>query len=75
MIHAKLLGHSEFIVHSGLQFGGFPKNCGKHEHDGEPPMFLHCALGPQGDGTQGSLTGSMTGIGGGAKINNNSFCQ
>lgn len=25
LIHALLLGQSEFIVHSGLQFGGDPK--------------------------------------------------
>lgn len=37
LIHATLLGQSEFIVHSGRQFGGEPTYDGKHVHEGEPP--------------------------------------
>lgn len=52
-MQAKLLIHSELIVHSGLQFGGLLMYPTKQEHDGEPPMSWHCELGPHGDGTQG----------------------
>lgn len=52
-MHAKLLGHSLLLIHSGLQFGGAPVNSGKQEQDGESPITLHCELGPQGDGWQG----------------------
>lgn len=50
------LGHSEFMVHSGLQFGGCPIYVSKHVHAGVLPMFLHCEKRPQGDGTQGSFS-------------------
>lgn len=36
---ARLLKHSEFIVHSGRQLGGEPISFGKHAHEGKPPMF------------------------------------
>lgn len=67
-MQARLLEHSWLIVHSGRQFGGFPKKVGKHLHTGEPPTFVHSALAPQGDGTQGSRSTTTTGSGGGAKI-------
>lgn len=61
-MQAKLLGHSEFIVHSGLQFGGLPMKLGKQEHEGEPPISLHSLFGPHGEGTHGLvMIGSCTG--------------
>lgn len=62
--HAKLLGHSELITHSGRQFGGLPTKFGRQEHEGYPSEFLHWELGPQGEGLQGFTT--TTGVGGGA---------
>lgn len=43
------------MVHSGLQLGGVPTYVGKHEHEGELPISLHCEYGPQGDGMQGFI--------------------
>lgn len=40
-MHAKLLGHSALIVHSGLQLGGDPKKLSKQEQEGNPPMLRH----------------------------------
>lgn len=40
-IQAKLLGHSECIVHSGLQFGGVPMYRAVQEHEGIPPESRH----------------------------------
>lgn len=37
LIQAKLLEHSELIVHSGRQFGGLPKKLERQEQDGVPP--------------------------------------
>lgn len=37
LIQAKLLVQSEFIVHSGLQCGGYPVYDGRHVHEGVPP--------------------------------------
>lgn len=54
-IHAKWLGHSELLIHSGLQFGGVPIYSWRHEQDGLPLMSLHWEYGPQGDGWQGLL--------------------
>lgn len=56
-IHALSLWQSEWIVHSGRQFGGLPMKFGWHEQDGTLPIFLHSALGPQGDGIHGSKFG------------------
>lgn len=52
-VQASLLGHSLLLIHSGLQFGGEPKNSGKQEHEGELFETLHSEFGPQGDGRQG----------------------
>lgn len=60
-------GHSEFMVHSGLQFGGWPINVGKQEHAGTAPLLRHSEFGPHGEGTQGSLISSRSISGGGAK--------
>lgn len=63
-MHALLLGHSELIVHSGLQFGGVPIYSFKHEHEGVPPISRHCEFGPQGEGTHGfTMVGSGVGWG------------
>lgn len=62
-MHAKFDGHSEFVIHSGRQFGGDPKNSGIHEHDGESPTALHCEFGPHGvgwHGFEGTTTGSSS---------------
>lgn len=56
LIQAKLYGHSLLVMHSGLQFGGDPMNCGRQEHAGDSPWTLHCEFGPHGDGTQGFPT-------------------
>lgn len=48
------LSHSEFTVHSGLQFGGDPKKSGIHEQDANPFLLLHSAFIPHGFGMQGS---------------------
>lgn len=66
-IHAKLLGHSELIVHSGRQFGGCPRYPTWHEHDGDPPISLHCEYKPHGDGTHG-LTGTAGRAGGNGAV-------
>ena len=49
-MHAKLLGHSELLTHSGRQLGGEPIYSFKHEQDGESPTGRHSELGPHGDG-------------------------
>lgn len=54
LTQALSLEQSVFIEHSGRQFGGLPKYCGKQEQDGEFPILRHCENGPQGDGRQGS---------------------
>lgn len=46
-------------MHSGLQRGGVPTYSGRQEQDGVSPTTLHCALGPQGDGLQGSVGASI----------------
>lgn len=59
-IHAKWEGHSLLLMHSGLQFGGEPKNPPRQEHEGVSPITRHSAFVPQGDGAQGfaCITGS-----------------
>lgn len=52
-MQAKLDVHSLLLTHSGLQFGGVPKNSGKQEHEGDSLITLHSALGPQGLGWHG----------------------
>ena len=51
-MHAKLVGHSLLLMHSGLQYGGEPINSGKQLHEGEFSDIWHWALGPHGDGWQ-----------------------
>lgn len=65
LTQARLLAHSEFVVHSGRQLGGAPKKFGRQEHDAWPLVLRHWALGPQGEGRQGSRIFSGTTIGGG----------
>lgn len=50
--------HSELLMHSGRQFGGFPKNSGRHEQEGALFVITHWLLGPQGDGSHRFLGGS-----------------
>lgn len=67
LIQDKILGHSALMVHSGLQLGGEPAYSGKQEHDGIPPLSLHCEYGPHGEGRHGSVI-TWTGlVGGGAE--------
>jgi hypothetical protein len=47
------------LVHSGLQFGGEPKNSGRQEQDGKSSVTRHSEFGPQGDGKQGLI---ITGV-------------
>lgn len=61
-----LLEHSAFILHSGRQFGGLPLYSGKHMHEGEPPISLHCEFGPHGDGMHGLVIIGRIGTGSGA---------
>lgn len=64
VIHARLLEHSGFIVHSGLQFGGLPKYPTTQEQDGRPLISWHIEFAPQGDGTQGfNLIRGLSGSG------------
>lgn len=49
-IQASWLLHSVLITHSGLQFGGASIKSGRHEQLGVPPIILHTALGPHGEG-------------------------
>lgn len=71
LMHAKLLGHSLLLIHSGLQLGGEPVNSGKQEHDGELLITWHCAFGPQGDGSQGFCCGGTSNAK--IKFNSNAF--
>lgn len=67
LMQAKLLEHSELIVHSGRQFGGIPMYCERQEQDGSPLISLHWELGPHGDGLHGS--NGVVSTGAEAKIN------
>lgn len=69
LTHACVDGQSGLMTHSGRQFGGAPTYPGRHEQAGLLPLFWHWALGPQGEGTQGSLSCSTGGGGGGATYN------
>lgn len=60
-MHAKLLGHSLWFTHSGLQFGGVPWYPLRQEQDGTSPISRHTAFGPQGDGTQAGLFSGIVG--------------
>lgn len=52
-MQAWLLGHSEFLIHSGLQLGGVPIYSDKQAQEAWPFILRHSEYGPQGDGTQG----------------------
>lgn len=60
--HANSAGHSEFIVHSGRQYGGEPTYPGRHEHAGPLANNWHREWGPQGDGVQDGGRSVVTGI-------------
>ena len=58
LIQARWLGHSLLTRHSGLQFGGNPKNVGKQEHKGVlSAEGVHWVFGPHGEGLHGSSGG------------------
>lgn len=44
---------SEFITHSGLQFGGEPRWLGKHLHTARSSLTLQTLFEPHGDGKHG----------------------
>lgn len=48
-------GHSELIIHSGLQFGALPMYVGKQEQTACRFISLHWLWGPQGLGMQGLI--------------------
>lgn len=52
---AKFNGHSELILHSGLQSGGDPLKSGKQVHTACPLFSLQLLFGPQGDGVHGRV--------------------
>lgn len=52
-IQARLLAHSELMVHSGLHPGGVPMYEGRQEQIAWPLLSLHKLFGPQGVGTHG----------------------
>lgn len=53
-MQAKSNGHSEFIVHSGLQFGGLPMKLLEQAQTAFNPLRRQIELGPHGEGLQGS---------------------
>lgn len=57
-MHALSLLQSVLRMHSGLQFGGLPKNPAAHVQECIPPISRQSALSPHGDGTHG-LIGSI----------------
>lgn len=59
LIHARFESHSEFITHSGLQFGGVPINSDKQEQTAWSLMFWHLLFGPQTGVLQGSCSLSV----------------
>lgn len=63
LIQDKLFGQSGLITHSGLQFGGDPTYPVRQVQEGFGPFALHCEFGPQGEGTQGSLSSSTANTG------------
>lgn len=61
LMQLKCNGHSEFITHSGLQFGGFPWKEDKQEQIAWPLISLHWLFGPHGEGWQGfRITGGVS---------------
>lgn len=55
-MQARLSGHSELMVHSGLHsMYGFPSSPGRQVQAAARFLSLHSALTPQGDGLQGSM--------------------
>jgi len=48
-------------MHSGLQYGGEPRNPARHEHEGASPIIRHSVFAPQGDGTQGFVCNTGSG--------------
>lgn len=61
-MQASILEHSSLVIHSGRHIGGDPWYSGKQEHTACPLWFRHTLLGPQGDGTHGSVLGGTSTI-------------
>lgn len=53
--HAKFVGHSALVVHSGRHIGGFPIKDGKQEHTAWLFNSLHWLFAPHGDGIHGYI--------------------
>lgn len=58
--HALSWGQSALTTHSGLQEGGVPTYPTWHEHTACPLISRHILKGPQGEGSQGSLSSFST---------------
>lgn len=54
-MHARLVGHSEFVTHSGLHPGGLPVYWGRHEQTAWWLITLHWLFGPHGEGMHGLI--------------------
>lgn len=67
-MQARFMGQSELTRHSGRQVGGDPMYLGKQEQEGVPPIFLHSAYMPHGDGMHGSLGAKSKSFLGDSKI-------
>lgn len=51
LMHARLVGHSLFTWHSGLQLGGDPIKVGEQEQEGMLSAdTAHCEFNPHGEG-------------------------
>ena len=59
--HARCVGQSWWIRHSGRQFGGAPNIPVRHEQTGRSSTTRQSALAPQGDGTHGFAGGAGLG--------------
>ena len=66
-------GHSLFVTHSGLQFGGDPTNSGRQEQTATPFNSLQLLFNPHGDGWHGFWILGGSGGGGAGKLNLNSI--
>lgn len=71
-MHARLNGHSELEVHSGLQFGGSPFIPGTHEQAACLFTTWHTELSPHGEGLQGSVSSKIGSSGASMHLKNGS---
>lgn len=61
-MHARLAGQSDWITHSGRQFGGRPIYSFKQEHTGWLLISRHCENCPQGLGIHGWVGSLYSGV-------------